>query len=718
MIDSGTLAQRQDEERDQHQSWRKQPGLRLHDHLPGREAAGAPDRQRRQPRPGDRAARGVGCARRCDRPRRRRRRPQRRAARRRPRPRPHAARRGARAGDDRSAAGRHLPRVGGAPRPGAARPLLRQRQRAVLLRHRAPQAGDDVFRVHGQPAVRRSAASARHPQAADLARRARSVRARRAPRPGVAPARRAAGTAPGAVVAAGAAQGLAEGDRGRRSGARAGRLRHRGAGRQDRRHGDGQRRAHGALSRQGRRDGARRRADDARPCARARAARRDDPGGHREGGRRDPRRRLPRDHRRPRGAAADRLPERLPADEPLRVRDPSALAGVLQGRQAGRDAVARLAAGAHGLAREAAGVRAAVRLLAGRGHPLADRRRGRGLADLGRRHAQGDHGAQPRVHLPAAARRRRHGQAPRRADHGPRGVHEGRRRRRRDGGPARVAADHHRQQLQRLGSALGRPRRAASPRPDRSRPGEGARAVQGDGGRRHRRDRRGVRAPARSRRRGGHAGLARDRQAAGAEGIDPARDARRQGGALGACRHAHRGDGHDRHRDLGCRQEGARHHEGEAGLRHHRRRPSARPAARGSRQATGRAGDRVGRDPASGRRLDEEHRPAEGSGVRLPGRDDRAGARGTLRELHRRSRDRVGEGARDLPARPQARHEAGRDLGSPRCPDRRRHRPRPQARPRRARARGARRRRTPRERETRPPPRERAAAAPRRRQSA
>ena len=83
------------------------------------------------------------------------------------------------------------------------------------------------------------------------------------------------------------------------------------------------------------------------------------------------------------------------------------LAGVLQGRQARRDAVARLTTGVHGFAREAARVRAAVRLLAGRGHPVADRRRGRGLVDLGRRHAQGDPGAQPRVHVPAPARRRR-----------------------------------------------------------------------------------------------------------------------------------------------------------------------------------------------------------------------------------------------------------------------------------------------------------------------
>jgi hypothetical protein len=42
-------------------------------------------------------------------------------------------------------------------------------------------------------------------------------------------------------------------------------------------------------------------------------------------------------------------------------------------------------------------------------HPLAHRRRGRGLADLGGRHAARDHEPQPRVHLPPAARRRRDG---------------------------------------------------------------------------------------------------------------------------------------------------------------------------------------------------------------------------------------------------------------------------------------------------------------------
>jgi hypothetical protein len=57
------------------------------------------------------------------------------------------------------------------------------------------------------------------------------------------------------------------------------------------------------------------------------------------------------------------------------------------------------------------------------------------------------------------------------------------------------------------------------------------------------------------------------------------RDARCQGGAVGARRHSHRRDGHDRHRHLGRGQEGARHHEGQARLRDHRRGASAGPAA-------------------------------------------------------------------------------------------------------------------------------------------
>ena len=75
---------------------------------------------------------------------------------------------------------------------------------------------------------------------------------------------------------------------------------------------------------------------------------------------------------------------------------------------------------------------------------LADRRRGRGLADHRRRHAEGADGPQPGVHLrPAAGRRRDRPQAGRPAD-GARRVHEGRRRRRGDRGQAGTPADHDR----------------------------------------------------------------------------------------------------------------------------------------------------------------------------------------------------------------------------------------------------------------------------------
>ena len=75
-------------------------------------------------------------------------------------------------------------------------------------------------------------------------------------------------------------------------------------------------------------------------------------------------------------------------------------------------------------------------------------------------------------------------------------------------------------------------------------------------------------------------------------------NARREAVPVLARRQGHRGHGHDRHRDVGRRQEGARHHEGQARLRDHRRGAAARPAAGRSGEAPGRAGDRVRRDPA------------------------------------------------------------------------------------------------------------------------
>ena len=183
--------------------------------------------------------------------------------------------------------------------------------------------------------------------------------------------------------------------------------------------------------------------------------RRDDPRRHREGARRAAGGRLPRDHHRPAARAAHHLPQRLQAREPVRVRHSPAVAGVLQEHQADRASVARVAAGVHGHGGKGDGVRAAVRLLEGDRHQVADGRGDRRLAHLRWRHAEGDHEPQPRVHVSPAAGRRADGQAPRCADHGPGRVHEGRRRRRPHGRAARAAADHHRQQLQRLRARCG-----------------------------------------------------------------------------------------------------------------------------------------------------------------------------------------------------------------------------------------------------------------------
>jgi hypothetical protein len=109
--------------------------------------------------------------------------------------------------------------------------------------------------------------------------------------------------------------------------------------------------------------------------------------------------------------------------------------------------------------------------------------------------------------------------------------------------------------------------------------GQGARQVQGHDRRRHRRHRLGLRAPdGQGGRRGLH-GLARDGQAAGAQGIHPQGVARRQALPVRPGRQGHRRHGHDRHRHLRRRQEGAGHHEGQARLRDHRRGAPAGPAA-------------------------------------------------------------------------------------------------------------------------------------------
>ena len=140
------------------------------------------------------------------------------------------------AGQRRCAADRHLARMGGAPCPIHARPLLRQRPGAVLLRAGASEAGAVDVGVHAQPALCRPGAATRLAQAADLADGARPVCQRHALRGrlvAAALAQRAAARAMGAVRAAPRSAAC---HRGGRAGARARRHGPGGTGGQDHRH--------------------------------------------------------------------------------------------------------------------------------------------------------------------------------------------------------------------------------------------------------------------------------------------------------------------------------------------------------------------------------------------------------------------------------------------------------------------------------------------------
>ncbi len=183
------------------------------------------------------------------------------------------------------------------------------------------------------------------------------------------------------------------------------------------------------LSGQGRRDGGRRLAVPVRPRDRAQPPGRHDHRGDGQATRGAPRGRLPGDPHPAGGRAADPLPQRLQARQPLRLRHPPALAGVLQEGQADRAALPGVAADLHGHAREGDGLHAALRLLEGDRHQVPDRRGGRGLAHLRRWNAEGDHEPRPGVHVPPPPGRREDRQAAGRADHGPGRLHEGRGRR-------------------------------------------------------------------------------------------------------------------------------------------------------------------------------------------------------------------------------------------------------------------------------------------------
>ena len=158
-------------------------------------------------------------------------------------------------------------------------------------------------------------------------------------------------------------------------------------------------------------------------------------------------------------------------------------------------------------------VRPAVHLQPRDRHQVAVGGRGRGVAHHGRRDAQGADGAQPGVHLRPPAAGGGHGPQARRPGDGSRSLHQGRGRRGGHGGQEGLAPGHHRQQLQRLGGAVGGPRGAPQARHRGRRRGRGD-PRPGDGDRRDRRDRVGLLAAARPRQRRALARLARDRQAA------------------------------------------------------------------------------------------------------------------------------------------------------------------------------------------------------------
>ena len=109
--------------------------------------------------------------------------------------------------------------------------------------------------------------------------------------------------------------------------------------------------------------------------------------------------------RRPGAAAA--AAQRAQAQEPVRVRHPPAVAGVPAQRRAAPHRLADRSPAGDGPGREGRGLQPAVHLQPRHRHHLAHRRGGRGLAHQRRRHPPRDDGPQPRVHLPAPARRGR-----------------------------------------------------------------------------------------------------------------------------------------------------------------------------------------------------------------------------------------------------------------------------------------------------------------------
>ena len=349
--------------------------------------------------------------------------------------------------------------------------------------------------------------------------------------------------------------------------------------------------------------------------------------------------------RRPRAAGA--LPQRAAAQEPVRLRHPPAVPGVLRQGRAARRRSAKLAPGVvMDVVEKARGLRAAVHLQPRHRHHVPTGAEAEGWLITRRRHAEGADGAQPGVHLRPAARRpptwpaswapRSWGSAPSpRSSATP--ASRSRSRRRCRSPPA---------------TATARPGRCGPPTRPCDRLGLAEVDEQGR-----------IRGRAMVVGATGAIGSVCARLLALASDelwlVSP------ETAKLLALKHdierehpratvhvAATPDEHLADMDLivtatsGAGQAGARHHGGQARLRDHRRRPTARPLGRGRRQAPRRPGRRVRRDRAARRRADEEHRAAAGRRLRLPRRDRRAGPRGPLRDLHRRAATSSGRRSR------------------------------------------------------------------------
>ena len=371
----------------------------------------------------------------------------------------------------------------GAPCAEGTRQLLQQQPGAVPVGHAQLRDGGGAVGLHAQPELCRCAVPDRRAGDAGLARATGALRQGQR-HDSDAPARDAR------VLPV----RLQEHDGVERGGQVARRRRHlrraqgggqcRQPGRQDAHHLGGGRRAAGLLHQVQGQPGDRCLAQAVRPRGRRQHHRGHGPGHAGEEGRRSLGRRVHRDpgrtERQATAAASDR---QLPQHPPLCLRRAPVEPGVHQeglpdpqGHAQVRDGPGRDAGRAH----------AADGLLQDGEHRLADRGRGRGLAALRRRHAQGDARAQPRVHLPPPAACRQDRREAGRADHGPGRVHQGGRRCRRHRGAAFAHPHHHRQQLFGLRRAVGRGRRDEAHGPGAAGQGRRPHPRQDHGHRRHR----------------------------------------------------------------------------------------------------------------------------------------------------------------------------------------------------------------------------------------